>query len=231
MCIHSIVCNRRTFIRGLWFKHTVPHLSSIQCSRRSLEIDPKNWRSCSMAPCQPVTEWVFCLFFFASCFLCLVFFGIFRLDPTIFGETNIKKYQLCITGRQGLKEHVRQIFASLFQKRRGQLVFSEVKMPNNTAFPRDYLSASIASTFGRKYDLILVLRSEFCLNISRECFSRHALGHLEAIRPEKIWGGGERFLPTERLAINDLLAGLCTCSWSGRQIAAGTSPITGVHSK
>ena len=58
---------------------------------------------------------------------------------------------------------------------------------------------------GVKYDIILVLRSQFFEYLG-ETLYKHALEHLEAVRPEK--NGKYIFFLRKRLAIIDLFEGL-----------------------
>ena len=56
-----------------WLKHIAPNLLSIQCPRRSMEIDPEIWHTCFMT-CQPVNK-RFCLFFSPGMFDFFCIFG------------------------------------------------------------------------------------------------------------------------------------------------------------
>ena len=73
----------------------------------------------------------------------------------------------------------------LTQKRRGHLDFSAVKCKNHGSASQ-LLSFSLHSILSVKFDLILVLRSQF-FDFLRETLYKHALEHLEAAGPEKKW--------------------------------------------
>ena len=81
------------------------------------------------------------------------------------------------------------------KKRRGYLDFCAVKC-KNTAWHCNYLVLVYTwyPIWGVKFDLILVLRSQF-FEFLRETVHKYALEHLEAAGPEKKWV--IFFLPTE----------------------------------
>ena len=70
---------------------------------------------------------------------------------------------------------------------------------------------------GDKFDLILVLRSQF-FDFLRETLYKHALEHPEAVGPEK----RSFFLPT--VNAYQYLASLTVCDWSGHIFGASASP-------
>ena len=77
----------------------------------------------------------------------------------------------------------------------------------------------IYSILGDKFDLMLVLRSQF-FDFFRETLYKHALEHLEAAGPEKN-SGSFCFLP--RVNAYQYLTSLKVCDWSGH-IFGSASP-------
>ena len=78
---------------------------------------------------------------------------------------------------------------------------------------------SMCSILGDKFDLILVLRSQF-FDFLRETLYKHYLEHLEATGPEKY----ELFFFLPTVSAYILLTSLKVCDWSGHIFGASASP-------
>ena len=117
-----------------------------------------------------------------------------------------------------------KVSGSNSQKRRGHLDFCAVKCKNH-GLASLLLSLGVYSILGAKFDLIVVLCSQFSERF-RETLYEHALEHLEAARPDKKWVIflSFFFLPTVNayfeVSIFDIFEGL----WSGQIFGASASP-------
>ena len=88
----------------------------------------------------------------------------------------------------------------------------------NYAFESLLLGFSVDSILGVKYDLVLVLRSQF-FEYLRETLYKHALKHLEVAFPEKRMG--KKGFPYGNTWL--LLTSLKACDWSGHIFGASAS--------
>ena len=104
--------------------------------------------------------------------------------PHIFGGKKKRKTH-STKALQGHIKHVCKISGSNSQKRRGHLDFSAVKCKNHGSASQ-LLSFSLHSILSVKFDLILVLRSQF-FDFLRETLYKHSLERLEAAGPAKKW--------------------------------------------
>ena len=173
-----------------------------------------------MCPCRAFNE---CFFLFLVLFvrylgfcICWDIWGLTR--PHIFGEKMKQNKKHLRKARQGHIKHVCKISGSNSQKQRGHSNLYAVKCKNH-GLASYLLGFSIDSILGVKFDLILVLRSQF-FQFSREIWCKHALKHLEAAGLEK-----KRvffFLPT--INAYQYLTSSKVCDWSGHIFGASASP-------
>ena len=156
-----------------------------------------------MYPCRACNGcFLFCFFnFFVRYLGFCIFGGYLGLKRShIFGGKKKKSQK----ARQRHIKHACKISGSNSQKRRGHLDFCAVKCKNHDLALR-LLGFSIYSIWGVKFDLILILRSQF-FEFLRETLCKHGLEHLKAAGPEK----KRFFFPSysKCLSIFDLFEGL-----------------------
>ena len=134
-----------------WFKHTTPNCFRRQCPRRFWELDPEILHVFWCAPAEPSRMGVFCFLFFRQTFgFCFCFWYLGLKETPHFRRKKNKK-----------ENNIRKRPA-------GHLDFCAVKC-KNYGLASLSLGFRVYSMLGVKFDLILVLRSQFFEFLAKLC--------------------------------------------------------------
>ena len=171
-----------------------------------------------MCPCRAFDEVFFLDFFFPSDIWVFVFFGGYLglKKPHIFGEEKQKPIRKRL-GKGTLNTCAK--FQGLTLKKAVDIWTFVRLRAKITAWHRNYLVLVYIRFWAIKFDLILVLRSQF-FDVLHATLYKHASEHLEAAASEK----NRSFFFFSTVNAYLLLTSLKVCDWSGHIFGASASP-------